>query len=120
MSLESMMATQPVVRLYRSTDQLKTNDGGLSTPSAPTLVASFRGRMVRAGASQQAMWLTLGVVANYQLDTTYNDIRNGDIVKITDPQRGERSFSVLGVGGQWMGQGSIKSYTGYPCQENTR
>lgn len=120
MSFDSMVSTQPPVTVLRSADPHLSNDAALANPSAFSAVATIRGRLVLASGTQVAMWASLGITADYQLDTQSIDIQNGDIVQYTDPRMGLRTFRVKGSRGQWMGQGSIASFLKYPVQEVTR
>lgn len=120
MSFDSMVATQPIIIVLRSSSPNATTSGGLADPSAPVAQFSIQGRLVLASGTQRSIWATLGIEADYELLTQSSSVQNGDILQVTDPNYGTRTFRFMGTRGQRMGQGGIQSFTKYPVKEVTK
>lgn len=117
MSFDSLVEAQPPVVVQRQTSPHSTDLGGIPDSTTLTNVATIRGRMVLASATQVALWKSEGIDADYKLDTKYLAIQNGDLLFIADPDYGDIRFEVKGgVGGKWYGAGNIKSFAAYPCK----
>ncbi len=117
MSFDSMAATQPPVTVKRSSNPTQSDAAALANPGSFAAVATIRGRFVLSSSTQQTLWATQGIIADYELLTEQvTAVHNGDLLTYSDPNLGTRTFRVKGTQGQRMGQGSLNSFFKIPCK----
>lgn len=119
MSFDSL--ANQTAAVTRKSSPTATNPAGLPTGSADTAVGTIKGRLKRGGARQVTAWAALGIDAEYEFITKSMDVRNGDVLTITDQfGRSYGTFQVVGGSFPYVGEGSIESYCNLPCKQISR
>lgn len=112
MSMESLLASEPVHSVYRQAQPGEKDAGGLPVHG---LVPdrSIVGRLKPNSSRQKEMWASLGVESDYTLISQDLSVKNGEYVKSAD----NRLFRVVSVGEISYGKGSIPTHTRYALQQ---
>ncbi len=116
MSIQSLLATEPVNQVLVPTQPGQTDDAGLPRGGLKRNGLTTQGRVQDMDARQTTMWLSLGVEANYSY-TTFDDLLNGWFLWTPD----QRLFQITGLRKWTYPKGNIPGFFsgGYPLKEIT-
>ncbi len=117
MSFESLVATQPPVKVMRQARPGEVDENGLPTQRL-VKDRNSTGRLVMNSGQQKEMWNALGIESDYTFVTQDESIQNGEFIELGSYDGGTgRRWRVNGLNRLTYPIGNLPRHCTYGLQE---